>query len=610
MSIFQELKRRNVFRVTTVYAIASWLLLQVADVLFPILTLPGWAIRLLAAFLILGLPVAIIFAWAFEMTPDGLKRERDVDRSGSVTPVTGRKIDRVIIGLLVFAVGYLFFKPMLDSATRTDTPATSVTSVTPQSSDAAANGDGPTSVAVLPFVNMSPDPDNEYFSDGISEEILNVLVKIEGLRVPSRTSSFAFKGQNTDIAEIAKKLDVDHVLEGSVRKSGNTVRVTAQLIDVATDAHLWSDTYDRELADIFAIQDEISQAIVEALKVTLAIGSVDSSGNIGTSNVDAYNSYLRGRHFWNKRTAPNFLLAIEAYEEAIAADPMFARPYSALAETYALMPEYGGLGVDEAWPKLEHAATRALELDPRSAETYTALAYAKDRFHYRWDESPTDYLKAIELNPDYATARQWYGEHLAQTRSFEAALEQNLKAKELDPVAPIVTLAYAIVLEANGRHAEAQKEYGEILELTPNFWVAVNAMAWGNMRMGDFDKARKNFQLLAEITGTDMTAAILTIEALSDSSKTATAIEAIHSSKSLVMDEIGKAGLLAYLHEDDLVFEMLEEGFKNRNTYVSYINVQPEFQRLRPDPRFQDLLRRMNMDKYQAGTEFEMREGP
>jgi TolB-like protein len=285
MTFFAELKRRNVFRATLAYAVFAWLLLQVVEFVLEVVGSPDWVLRVLVVLALAGLPAVAIFAWAFEITPEGVKREKDVDRSVSQRPETGQRLNQItlvsVVMLVAFLVADWFFVgeqapdetvPLNEAATGPESargtesmPADTASRPPPETTEE----DPRIGVAVLPFTNMSPDPDNEYFADGISEELLNVLVDIEGLRVPSRTSSFSFKDTTTDMRTIAEALDVDHVLEGSVRKSGNQVRITAQLIDVSTDTHLWSEAYDRQLEDIFAVQDEIAGHIVEALKLTL-----------------------------------------------------------------------------------------------------------------------------------------------------------------------------------------------------------------------------------------------------------------------------------------------------------------------------------------------------
>jgi TolB-like protein/Tfp pilus assembly protein PilF len=368
-----------------------------------------------------GLPFALIFAWAFEMTPEGLKRERDVDRSQSITRETGRKLNFTIIGVLAAA---LVFSVVTHRWTA-DQPEPLQTTT--------SGGGNEKSIAVLPFVNMSDDPSNEYFSDGISEELLNVLVKVSGLRVASRTSSFSFKGKDTPIPEIANALNVEHVLEGSVRKAGNTVRVTAQLIDVKTDSHLWSETYDRNLEDIFVIQDEISAHIVEALKVALGARAVVRTSEQPTQNLDAYEDYLRGRHFWSRRGENNIRKAIELFERATETDPDFARAWSSLAAAHITLPAYSTNESTEVHHALARRfAEQALSLDATLADAHAALGDMA-RIENDWIEAESHYLQAIQLEPNNSTGYLWYAEHLGAAGRLKESLTNALKALELDP---------------------------------------------------------------------------------------------------------------------------------------------------------------------------------
>ncbi len=420
MSFFSELRRRNVIRVAVAYSIVAWLVAQIAELAFDSFGTPEWAMKTILLVLVLGLPIAILFAWAFEMTPEGIKLEKDVDRSQSITQTTGRKLNYTIIGVLAAAL-------VLAIATRDIRFGSEESDQKPVIAE-----DQEKSIAVLPFVNMSDDPDNEYFSDGISEELLNVLVKVEGLRVASRTSSFSFKGKDTSIPDIADALNVEHVLEGSVRKAGDTVRITAQLIDVRTDSHLWSETYDRKLEDVFLIQDEISAHIVEALRVALGTGEVVQTASRPTDNLDAYEDYLRGRHFWQRRGEENIRKAIELFEGAVAADPGFARALSSLASAHLTMPTYSGEPEDDHYPLALQYANKAMELDPEIAESHAVIADLL-RIEGRWVEAESYYLKAIQLEPGNATGYLWYAEQMAGVGNPEECLVNALKALELDP---------------------------------------------------------------------------------------------------------------------------------------------------------------------------------
>ena len=385
MSLLEELKRRNVFRVAIGYVITAWLLLQFVDLVLENVNAPDWVMQVFMLALAIGFPLAVFFAWAFEMTPEGVKRESEVDRSKSIAPRTGRKMDRHIMIAMALALVY-FAWDKFSGPDVVDAGSDSISQETAQSTDNPVNeklnltpspviGPNETSVAVLPFINMSDDAQNEYFSDGISEELLNVLVRVKGLRVPSRTSSFTFKGSGKKLAEIGAELQVDHILEGSVRKSGDRIRVTAQLVEVNTDTHLWSETYTRQLDDIFAVQDEIAQAIVSALKVTLNSGEQTPIQTRSTDSIEAYNKYLLGRHLWNQRGRKSLIAATEPQKEAVTIDANYGQAWAALADAYVLIPEYGAGTTDQYIPLAHEAIARALAINPESAQALTTSAY-------------------------------------------------------------------------------------------------------------------------------------------------------------------------------------------------------------------------------------------
>ena len=308
MSFFTELKRRNVFRVALLYLVASWLIIQVADTGISLLGLPEWTGRLVFLLLLIGLPLVVVFSWAYEITPEGLKREKEVERDVSITHETARKLNTAVIVLLLLAVGGMIADRLIPEQAQ-DAPSVAD----------ASEGTGPTeqSIAVLPFVNMSADPENEYFSDGLSEELLNLLAKIPELQVAARTSAFSFKDSDAGISEIADTLNVAHVLEGSVRKSGDRIRITAQLIKGSDGYHLWSRTWDRTLIDVFAIQDEIAAAVVDALKVTL-LGELPHAS---VTDTRAYELYLQSKVFADMRTAESYERAALLLTEALDIDP-------------------------------------------------------------------------------------------------------------------------------------------------------------------------------------------------------------------------------------------------------------------------------------------------
>ncbi|NNE04399.1 MAG: adenylyl cyclase, partial [Xanthomonadales bacterium] len=336
MSFIKELKRRNVFKVGIAYAVVAWLILQVADVMIDNIGAPDWLFRAIVLVLALGFPLVLVFAWAFELTPEGIKREKDVDRSQSIAPQTGQKLNYAIMAVMALALGYFIWDKFSASA-----PEPVASASDEQVIDK--------SIAVLPFVNMSADENNEYFSDGLSEELLNLLAKVDGLKVAARTSSFKFKNSDDDIADIGQKLNVATILEGSVRKHGNQARITAQLIKVDDGFHLWSETYDRNLDNIFQVQDEIARAIVDALKLPLLGQDEQAVAASSASSFEAYDLYLLGRHHYRQVNEQGFKKAVEYFTRATDVDPDYAPAWSGLADAYLGLSDYGDLALSESY---------------------------------------------------------------------------------------------------------------------------------------------------------------------------------------------------------------------------------------------------------------------
>jgi TolB-like protein len=430
MGLFEELKRRNVFRVGTAYLLFAWIIIQATDTIGPVLTLPAWTLALVVWISIIGFPVAIFFAWAFELTPQGIKAEKDVDRSQSITPDTGRKINYVVIALLLIAIAFLVGKDFIgDDGSETGAMTESVV-------DATSNGgQGFESIGVLPFVNMSDDSAQEYFSDGISEEILNALAKLKSLQVAARTSSFAFKGQNQDITDIGSQLNVDTVLEGSVRKSGTKIRITAQLIEVKSGYHLWSETYDRELTDIFAVQDEITAAIVDALLLHFDTGESVAAVKSEATNMSAYDAYLQGRHQLNSLQPGSARAALRLFRDATDADPDFAAAWAARAMTVILLRESAfveGIPREESILLAASAIERALAIDPELPEAYVAqgMLHADS---YEFEAALQSLNKALEINPSLVDALRLNARILSRFGRIKEAQQEMLKALRLDP---------------------------------------------------------------------------------------------------------------------------------------------------------------------------------
>lgn len=431
MGLFAELRRRNVFRVGVAYVLLAWVVIQVTDTVGPAINLPEWTLSVVTWFGVIGFPFALFFAWAFELTPDGIKLEKDVDRTESVTHSTGRKIDFVIIGLLVVALlSVVIFDDPSPAIPGADQDTVAEAAAEP---GAARSYD---SIGVLPFENMSSDPEQDYLSDGIAEELLNALAKLQNLQVAARTSSFAFKGQNESITAIGSKLKVDTILEGSVRKSGDRLRITAQLIDAADGFHLWSETYDRELTDVFQIQDDITKAIVAALRVHLDTGEALVVRESETTSMEAYEAYLRGKHQLRQSGQSSSRAALTSFREATDLDPSFAPAWAGRALTVMYLREtdfWGEIPREEARVLARNNIDRALALDSELAEAYVAegMLLADD---YRYEEALQSFEKAVTINPSLAEGWTWRSRLLGRFGRIREARQDMLKALRLDPL--------------------------------------------------------------------------------------------------------------------------------------------------------------------------------
>ncbi len=456
MSFIKELKRRNVIRVAIAYAVAAWILIEITATTFPVLKLPDWSVTLVTVLVLIGFPLALIFAWAFELTPEGLKREHEVDRSESITHITGRKLDFIIIGVMAVAIAYF----LADKFVWVDEePATTI----------AVSEERP-SVAVLPFANRSANQDDVFFVDGIHDDLLSHISKIGSIKIISRTSVLQYRDTTKTIPQIAKELGVATVLEGGVQRAGEQVRINVQLIDARTDEHLWSEIYDRQLsaANIFTIQSEIATAIAEALQATLSPEEQDRLKAAPTENLAALEAYFHGKQRMAKRTSRALAEAVEYFQQAIELDPDFALAYVGLADSYQLQVIVSGLPQKEMFSKVEPAIDKALELDDQLGEVYTTLGFFQDR---KRDLAAAEvaFKRALELNPNYATAHHWYGSLLARLGRSEEALARLRKAQELDPLSAIINMAVGYRLGSLGRFDEELAQYKKVIEIDPAF---------------------------------------------------------------------------------------------------------------------------------------------
>ena len=475
--VFTQLKRRNVFRVAAAYAIVGWLVLQIGGLLFSTFEAPLWVAKSLAVLVALGFPIACVLAWAFELTPEGVKRTVDVDESESITAQTGRKLDIFILVSLVALIGVTLWL----RARPAPPPAPASVPGEPAAVAAAEPAFDPASIAVLPFINMSDDPAQEYFSDGISEELLNVLSRIDGLRVASRTSSFAYKGSPLRIPEIATELGVAFMVEGSVRKAGDQVRITAQLIDTRNDRHLWSNTYDRSLEDIFAVQTEIANAIAAALREPLGLELAPVEVRASTGDLDAYDLYLKGREAWLSRKSEQELRDGIAYlEQAVAMDPDFIEAQQDLANVYNIAIFWHFPDRPTEWYKaqIDTLTRRVLARDPnRPLALVTRVVITDPDPVTGWGVYLDLYRRAVEIDPDFTSGWLWWGQALAELGYLEEGLANIEKCLALEPRYPQCRASKLIVLVGLGRNTEARQKLEETILDTPDqissvqFWV-------------------------------------------------------------------------------------------------------------------------------------------
>jgi len=571
MSFFAELKRRNVFRVAIAYVVLAWIVMQVGDTLAPALRLPESVNSVLAFFLILGFPLAMFFAWAFEITPDGLKLEKDVERDTSITPTTGRKLDRSIIALLVVALGYFIWQSQIPTA------------------EPEADEINDQSIAVLPFENMSSDAEQEYFSDGLSEELLNLLAKIPELRVSSRTSAFSYKGKDFKISDVGRELNVAHVLEGSVRKSGNRVRITAQLIQTDTDVHLWSETWDRTLDDVFVIQDEIAKAVVDELKVRL-LGELP---HVATADPEAYSLYLQARHGIDQRTYESLGRSEEQAKQALQIDASYVPGWALLARIYVAQAGTGFRLPNEAFPLAHNAIQKALEVDPNFGQAHALLAHVMAYY-----------------DRDFAGAK----------REFDIA-------READPSDYEITFRASLFEMVTGNPEEGLRLGLQVLEHDPLRGGNYANIAFGYMAIGQMDDAvaisRRLDAILPTANGTqyylsnslilagnpEEALTVIGGEVLSGFRNTGTAIAQFavgniaESDKALAAllaeEEGGWDYQIAIVHsvrgEVEEAFAALQAAYDKRDTGLSLILDDPFLDNVRGDPRYEALVERLGI---------------
>ncbi|MCH7506164.1 MAG: tetratricopeptide repeat protein [Proteobacteria bacterium] len=601
MSFFAELKRRNVFKVAIAYIVMAWLMMQVADVIVNNIAAPGWVFHVILLLLGIGFLLALFFAWAFELTPQGLMREHKVDRSQSIAHETSRKLDFVIIGVLVLALGYFAYdKFVLDASRDAALVEATTQAVSAQAAAEEASVESDKSIAVLSFVNMSDDASNEFFSDGLAEELINLLAKIPGLRVTSRSSAFSYKGKDFKIADVGRELNVSNVLEGSVRKAGNQVRITAQLIKVDGDVHLWSETFDRSLDNIFAIQDEIAAAVVAHLKVTL-LGDVPM---VRETDPEAYALYLQGRYLNHRNTAGALEQAFTLLQQALVIDPDNAAAWVELGAVYPYQANLGLRPIDESYTLSREAINKALAIDPEFAPALGSLGLMAMFYDNDLAAAAQHFERALLLEPANSDI-------IANSANLTAALgrldESIALAKFVvarDPVNPFAHNRLGVFYAFAGRWDEAIASYSTALTLSPDRSGTQYHIGMALLFKGEPNAALEAMQLEDSVWG--MIGLPLAYHALGRVGESDAALaELIEQYEQGAAYNI--AYVLAYRGEADRAFEWLDKAVQFKDAGLAQILGAPFFANIHDDPRWLPFLERIGRSPEQlAAIEFKV----
>jgi len=570
-SVWGELKRRNVVRVAIAYAIAAWLLIEITATTFPILKLPDWSVTLVTVLVLIGFPLALILAWAFELTPEGIKKEKDVDRSESITHITSRKLDFLIIGVLTIALAIF----ALDKFVWTEGEAPIAT----------ANSEQRT-IAVLPFINMSSDKEQEYFSDGLAEELLNLLASIPELKVTSRSSAFFYKGKDTKIADIGRELNVDHVLEGSVRRSGDTVRITAQLIDVSNDVHVWSNTWDRTFEDIFVIQDEIAEAVVESLRISL-LGDVP---HVAQTSSEAYTLYLQAGQLFNLQNADGMYQSERLLKRALELDTRFIPAWSLLIRTYFRGASVGAWHPLEAYPMVRTAAEQILEMDVNNVIALLAMADMAARADYDYESARVYLERALEIAPDDQRIRERLATLPGSDRDSTEFISYYEERVINDPaeVGSIYRLGQGYLLSR--RFDEAEAALRKTISLSPSssgshFYLGAVLLLGEN-----YDGALAQMNLEVR-DGYVKTGRALVFQAMGETDRAAAELAELIDIGYRWTYQI--AVVYAFRGEADNAFLWLDRAIERRDTSLFLIQGDPFMDGIRDDPRFLEVLKKI-----------------
>ena len=565
------------------YAVAGWVLIQIAATILPLLGGPEDLARWIVILVIIGFPISLVLAWVFDLTPQGIARTEPLPE-GAPLPVPpprssyARSLGFFGIGILVALIAFA-----------------ALSGVRNNSGSAAA---GVRSIAVLPFVDMSEKHDQEYFADGISEEIRNRLAQIEGLKVSARTASFVFKGKNLPIENIGRELDVEAVLEGSVRREGDQVRVTAQLVDARTNKNLWTEQYDRKLSSVFAIQDEVAADIVTAIKLKLTQGATpEEQGELeGTTDPDASEAYMKGLHFLNRRTDADLRQAAQWFEKAVKEDPQFALAHASLAQTYALLPAYGDFPVFEAVSKGQAAAAKAVGLNASQAEAYSALGQIRQNFEWDFESADRHYKNAIRFNNGYATAHQWRAEALLFLGDYEGSRTEIDLALDLDPASAPAQHVKAYQHITRKEYGAANRILDRLLAAHPDYPLALISKASVAIMQKEHSVAESALMRLAGSDAELRSTYAAIVAAAADPPQRPAAVAAIEKMKRRRgPSEI--AMWLALIGERDRALEQIQAAYDSgADANLPFLLLHPAFDAIRARPEYQTILSELHMN--------------
>jgi adenylate cyclase len=573
-NFFAELKRRNVYRAAAAYGVVGWLLVQIATQVFPFFDIPNWTIRMVIVGLLLGFPVVLVVAWIYELTPEGLQRTDDIPPGRPTGRHAGRQIDFAIIAVLLAVIAFMSWQHFRGRTKMgaDETPAKSI--------------------AILPFVDLSQSRDQEYLSDGVTEQIIDSLSHLHNLLVVARTTVFSFKNKSGDIREIGRQLQVTHVLEGSVRRGNGKVRVAAQLINVGTGFHVWSETYDSTEQDLLFLQTDVAKKVASALQIELHLAETRQLAKAPTQDAAAYDLYLRGRYLLNQRTVDSIRKALATFQEAVGKDEQFALGRVGAADSYILLAKIGAMAGQEAaafaWPEV----TSALAIDPQLADGYVSRAILLTDFNWDWPKAETDFKKALALNPNSAAAHHWYARHLDQVGRAEDGLREINSALKNDPLSPTIRVAKGKILFDAHRYGEAIDSCKSALDLEPNFSTGYQVLAQAYAHLGEQSKALEaatKYVELSQHSGWALLELAYVYAVAGNRAESDRIVNEV-TARPGEFSPYDMAAIRSAWHDPAGAMPWLEKAVAARSVDVILIRVDPRLDNIRSEPRFKEIV--------------------